>query len=178
MFAHGASRQLIICGREIAFVHYQRRATGNAVACRSADFPANSSDRRCAFSYLTGRSSTTAGGPTVTPPKRLAFIGNSLPRRCGIATFTTDLQQAVARSRPGAETAIVAMNDSGQAYDYPPDVRRAGRRRQIEDYVRAADSSERRAVRCRLAAARIRHLRRRSRRPCPDAAVAAEHARW
>ena len=27
---------------------------------------------------------------------RLAFIGNSLPRRCGIATFTTDLQQAVA----------------------------------------------------------------------------------
>ena len=24
----------------------------------------------------------------------LAFIGNSLPRRCGIAAFTTDLQQA------------------------------------------------------------------------------------
>ena len=34
----------------------------------------------------------------MTPLARLAFIGNSLPRRCGIATFTTDLQQAVAAS--------------------------------------------------------------------------------
>ena len=32
--------------------------------------------------------------------RRIAFIGNSLPRRCGIATFTTDLQQAIAAA-PG-----------------------------------------------------------------------------
>lgn len=32
--------------------------------------------------------------------KNIAFIGNSLPRLCGIATFTTDLQQAVSKSRP------------------------------------------------------------------------------
>ncbi len=50
----------------------------------------------------------------MTPSIRLAFIGNSLPRRCGIATFTNDLQHAVALSRPGAETVIVAMNDAGQ----------------------------------------------------------------
>ena len=31
----------------------------------------------------------------MTPLRRIAFIGNSLPRRCGIATFTTDLQQAI-----------------------------------------------------------------------------------
>jgi len=59
----------------------------------------------------------------VTVPQRLAFIGNSLPRRCGIATFTTDLQQAVARSSPSTDTCIVAMNDHEHSYDYPPSVR-------------------------------------------------------
>ena len=37
----------------------------------------------------------------MTPLRRIAAIGNSLPRRCGIATFTTDLQQAVANARAG-----------------------------------------------------------------------------
>ena len=54
------------------------------------------------------------------PSLRLAFIGNSLPRRCGIATFTNDLQQAVTQARPGTETLIVAMDDAGQSYGYPP----------------------------------------------------------
>ena len=40
----------------------------------------------------------------MTRPLRIAFIGNSLPRRCGIATFTSDLQQAVSAARPGTET--------------------------------------------------------------------------
>ena len=34
----------------------------------------------------------------MTQLKRVAFIGNSLPRRCGIATFTTDLHKAVQSS--------------------------------------------------------------------------------
>jgi glycosyltransferase involved in cell wall biosynthesis len=55
----------------------------------------------------------------MAPISRLAFIGNSLPRRCGIATFTTDLQQAIAACIDG-ESAIVAMNDQGRAYEYPP----------------------------------------------------------
>ena len=55
----------------------------------------------------------------MTPLRRIAFIGNSLPRRCGIATFTTDLQQAISTSRPTLETCIVAMTDHGQTYDYP-----------------------------------------------------------
>ena len=59
----------------------------------------------------------------MAPPIRVAFIGNSLPRRCGIATFTNDLQQAVAASRPDVETAVVAMTDHGQTYEYPPVVR-------------------------------------------------------
>jgi len=75
----------------------------------------------------------------MTPPLRLAFIGNSLPRRCGIATFTSDLQVAVAASRPGTEAIIIAMTDRGQSYDYPPVVHMQIRDLALEDYVRAAD---------------------------------------
>ena len=59
----------------------------------------------------------------MTQLNRLAFIGNSLPRRCGIATFTTDLQQAISSSRTDLETCIVAMTDHGHVYDYPSTVR-------------------------------------------------------
>ena len=82
---------------------------------------------------------TRDGGAIVTQLSRVAFIGNSLPRRCGIATFTTDLQQAVAASSPQVETSIVAMTDHGHAYDYPPVVRFQINDDKIEDYVRAAD---------------------------------------
>jgi glycosyltransferase involved in cell wall biosynthesis len=75
----------------------------------------------------------------VTKLSRIAFIGNSLPRRCGIATFTTHLQQAVAISRADIETSIVAMTDQGQAYDYPPIVRLEINDGELDDYIRAAD---------------------------------------
>jgi len=74
----------------------------------------------------------------VTPLRRVAFIGNSLPRRCGIATFTTDLQQAVSISSAAPDTAIVAMTDHGQAYDYPATVRFQINDATLEDYTRAA----------------------------------------
>jgi glycosyltransferase involved in cell wall biosynthesis len=69
----------------------------------------------------------------------LAFIGNSLPRRCGIATFTTDLQQAIAKSRVNVETCIVAMTDHGHTYDYPPDVRLQINDENLAEYSRAAN---------------------------------------
>lgn len=72
-------------------------------------------------------------------PSRFAFIGNSLPRRCGIATFTTDLQQAVATSCAGVETCIVAMTDHDHVYDYPSAVRFQVNDDRIEDYAHAAD---------------------------------------
>ena len=71
--------------------------------------------------------------------QRLALIGNHLPRRCGIATFTHDLHAAIATPRPALETCIVAMSDAGLTYDYPERVRFKVRDDQIEDYVRAAD---------------------------------------
>jgi glycosyltransferase involved in cell wall biosynthesis len=75
----------------------------------------------------------------LSPFSRLAFIGNSLPRRCGIATFTTDLQQAASKSRNQVETAIVAMNDHGRAYDYPSVVRVQINDEDLAEYARAAD---------------------------------------
>lgn len=70
---------------------------------------------------------------------RIAFIGNSLPRRCGIATFTTDLQQAVALSSALPETAIVAITDPGRSYKYPKSVAFEVQQDRLEDYVLASD---------------------------------------
>lgn len=75
----------------------------------------------------------------MTALNRLAFIGNSLPRRCGIATFTTDLQLAVARAREDVDVAIVAMSDHGQVYDYPSAVRLQINDEQPAEYEAAAD---------------------------------------
>ena len=58
----------------------------------------------------------------MTPLRRVALIGNSLPRRCGIATFTTELQRAISNSAPSLQTSVVAMTDRGQTYDYPASV--------------------------------------------------------
>ena len=73
------------------------------------------------------------------PLRRIALIGNSLPRRCGIATFTTDLQKAISTSRPNLEAYIVAMTDRGLTYDYPSLVALQINDGSIEDYGRAAD---------------------------------------
>ena len=71
--------------------------------------------------------------------QRLAFIGNHLPRHCGIAIFTHDLHRAVSRARPDLETCVVAMTDPGRTYDYPPAVHFQIRDETIGDYVKAAE---------------------------------------
>jgi glycosyltransferase involved in cell wall biosynthesis len=71
--------------------------------------------------------------------QRVAFIGNHLPRRCGIATFTHDLHRAVATARPDLETCVIAMTDPGCAYDYPPAVRFEIHQEAIGEYAQAAE---------------------------------------
>src|SRR5271169_5492543 len=71
--------------------------------------------------------------------QRVAFIGNYLPRRCGIATFTQDLHRAVSAARPDIETCVVAMTVAKQTYDYPPAVRFEIHDETIGDYIRAAE---------------------------------------
>lgn len=53
---------------------------------------------------------------------RLALIGNFLPRRCGIATFTTDIYNAMKTRFPDVAIDIWAMDDSHGAHVYPPEV--------------------------------------------------------
>jgi glycosyltransferase involved in cell wall biosynthesis len=74
----------------------------------------------------------------LSPLGRLAFVGNSLPRRCGIATFTTDLQEAIEQLRPHESSCIVAMTDPDHTYDYPPAVRLQINDRCPADYEHAA----------------------------------------
>jgi glycosyltransferase involved in cell wall biosynthesis len=71
--------------------------------------------------------------------QRVAFLGNYLPRRCGIATFTHDIHRAVSTARPDLETCVVAMTDAGRTYDYPPAVRFEIHDEKIGDYVAAAE---------------------------------------
>lgn len=46
-----------------------------------------------------------------------------MPRRCGIATFTHSLFEAVAAEHPDAECTVAAVSDRPESYDYPPQVR-------------------------------------------------------
>lgn len=70
---------------------------------------------------------------------KIALIGNYLPRKCGIATFTTDLHKALAESNPGSVCYVLAMNDPGAHYDYPAQVRFEIQQESLADYKSAAD---------------------------------------
>jgi glycosyltransferase involved in cell wall biosynthesis len=69
--------------------------------------------------------------------QRLAFVGNHLPRRCGIATFTSDLSAAVARVAPSIDCMVVAMNDPGATHNYPDRVRFEIAESEVAGYRRA-----------------------------------------
>ena len=61
--------------------------------------------------------------PRPQRPIRIAVIGNHLPRQCGIATFTTDLCNAIAAEYGAAQLSVVAINDGQSSYLYPERVR-------------------------------------------------------
>jgi glycosyltransferase involved in cell wall biosynthesis len=71
--------------------------------------------------------------------KRVAFIGNYLPRQCGIATFTTDLCEAIADEYKGTACIALPVNDTEAGYNYPPRVRFELTEKDLESYRRAAD---------------------------------------
>lgn len=76
---------------------------------------------------------------TISSLKRIAFVGGFEPRRCGIATFTHDVFQAVAEALPEAECIAGAVNDKVEGYKYPPQVRFEILEKERESYRRAAD---------------------------------------
>ena len=71
--------------------------------------------------------------------KRIAFIGNYLPRQCGIATFTTDLCEAIAAEHPDTTCIAVPVNDVEGGYAYPTRVRFELTEKDLQSYRRAAD---------------------------------------
>ena len=71
--------------------------------------------------------------------KRIAFIGNYLPRQCGIATFTTDLCEAIALQYSGTTCIAIPVNDVAGGYAYPSRVRFELTEKEIDSYLRASD---------------------------------------
>jgi glycosyltransferase involved in cell wall biosynthesis len=62
-------------------------------------------------------------GPNGPPIPAVAVIGNHIPRQCGIATFTTDLCNAITAGYGDAKVFVVAVNDPHSYYSYPARVR-------------------------------------------------------
>jgi len=71
--------------------------------------------------------------------RKIAFVGNHLPRKCGIATFTTDLLAAVQAAHPQSQCFAVSMNDIKGGYEYPEVVRFEIEEQDLSSYLRAAD---------------------------------------
>jgi glycosyltransferase involved in cell wall biosynthesis len=70
---------------------------------------------------------------------KIAFVGNHLPRKCGIATFTSDLLAAVASAHPQSQCFCVSVNDIKGGYQYPEVVRFEIEEQDLSSYLRAAD---------------------------------------
>jgi glycosyltransferase involved in cell wall biosynthesis len=68
----------------------------------------------------------------------VAVIGNYLPRQCGIATFTTDLVEALSLEAPDISCWAAAMNDKPEGYAYPEKVRFEINQNKLSDYGMAS----------------------------------------
>ena len=77
--------------------------------------------------------------PSTSEIRKIAFLGDYLPRKCGIATFTSDLLAAVAAEHPQSECFAVPVNDREGGYDYPDVVRFEVEEQELSSYQRAAD---------------------------------------
>src|SRR5438309_9643770 len=71
--------------------------------------------------------------------RKIAFVGDHLPRKCGIATFTSDLLAAVAAAHPQSQCLSVSVNDIKSGYEYPEVVRFEIEEQDLSSYLRAAD---------------------------------------
>jgi len=72
-------------------------------------------------------------------PTRIAVVGNYLPRQCGIATFTTDLCDAISKEFGVPQLSAISVNDTDSGYAYPPRVRLALAQDDLSSYEQAAE---------------------------------------
>lgn len=66
-------------------------------------------------------------------------MGTYGPRRCGIATFTSDLAAAVVGDDRRVSPTVLAITEPGGAYEYPAEVKFEIRQEVKDDYARAAE---------------------------------------
>jgi glycosyltransferase involved in cell wall biosynthesis len=72
-------------------------------------------------------------------PNKIAFLGDYLPRKCGIATFTSDIYTTISSQYPESDCFVVSVNDIQEGYDYPKEVRFEFEEQKLTSYQRAAD---------------------------------------
>ncbi len=85
------------------------------------------------------KSASTLETSQLPLPTRIAFVGNYLPRQCGIATFTTDLCTAISNEYGDARLFAIPVNDPDSAYQYPERVRLELTQEDQGSYDRAAE---------------------------------------
>ncbi|MCB0747439.1 MAG: glycosyltransferase family 4 protein [Ignavibacteriae bacterium] len=72
-------------------------------------------------------------------PNKIAFIGDYLPRKCGIATFTSDIFANIDVQYPHNNCFVIAVNDIKEGYNYPKEVKFEIEEQELASYRRAAD---------------------------------------
>ncbi len=73
---------------------------------------------------------------------KIICLGNYPPRQCGIATFTENLVEAILYAADvhaiSIEMEVIAMNDLGKNYSYPPIVKQVIHHNVADDYIKMA----------------------------------------
>jgi glycosyltransferase involved in cell wall biosynthesis/CBS domain-containing protein len=80
-----------------------------------------------------------SGPPGESAQLKVAFLSTFPPRECGIATYTSDLVDAISRLYVTQTPTIVAINDRGGFYNYPPHVGFQIDREDEDSYIAAAE---------------------------------------
>ncbi len=73
------------------------------------------------------------------PEIDIAYVATSVPRKCGIATFTNDLANSISEEMGGVPYRVVALSSVTNGYDYPPQVTFEIKNNEIREYARAAE---------------------------------------
>jgi glycosyltransferase involved in cell wall biosynthesis len=71
--------------------------------------------------------------------RKVALLGSHLPRQCGIATFTSDLSDALEAASTGIDCCVVAVSDIERRYTYQERVRFEISESELVSYCRAAN---------------------------------------
>jgi glycosyltransferase involved in cell wall biosynthesis len=110
--------------------------------CDSPEIRSPTTPEKVGLDYLFAADKSALSWPTHPRPilpSRVAVIGNYLPRKCGIATFTTDLCDAIHAEYGATELLALPVNDIEEGYSYPARIRFELSQDDLASYTQAAD---------------------------------------